>query len=122
MNPRHMLPHFNPELNWGHILSAGTFFVFGLVAFFSLQRDLGELRVESRARLAAVENTLRLLSENLIKVSEQIHVDIKQTERLEQHERRMDIQSRRIDRMEGIIFRIAPLGADSPRLPSPGPP
>lgn len=108
-------PHFNPELNWGHILSAGTFAIFGLVAFFALQRDLSELRVETRVRLASVEKTLGLLAENLVKVSEQVHVDIRQTERLEGHDRRLDIQSRRLDRLEGSVFKSPPL--EIPALP-----
>lgn len=112
-----LLPHFNPELNWGHILSAGTFFVFGLVAFFSLQRDLGELRTETRLRVTAIEQAILLISQNLTKVSDQILVDVQQTARLESQDRRLDIQSRRIDRLESLIFKVTPLGGDQPALP-----
>jgi hypothetical protein len=99
-------PHFNPELNWGHILSAGTFAIFGLVAFFALQRDLSELRVETKVRLTALEKTMSLLAENLVKVGEQIYVDIKQTEKIDGHDRRLDIQARRLDRLEAAVFRV----------------
>lgn len=102
-------PRFNPELNWGHLLSAGSFAILALVAFFALQRDLTELRVETRIRLGAVERTMAIMAENIVKIGEQILTDIKQTERLDGHDKIMEIQSRRIDRLEGTVFRLETL-------------
>lgn len=110
-----LLPHFDPTLNWGHILTAGSFCIFGVIAFFSLQRDVVELRVETRTRMAVMEKNLSLLTENVIKVSDQILVDVRQTERLDQHDRRFEIESRRLDRLEVNVFKLVPL--ELPRKP-----
>lgn len=83
-------PRFDPTLNWGHILTAMSFFVFGIGAYYSVKADIDKIEY----RQVSMEVSIRSMTETIKLLAEKTVTDARQDERL-------TAMDRRIDRLEG---------------------
>jgi hypothetical protein len=72
-------PRFDPTINYGHIVTAGSFIVAGLAAFFGMKAELDSVD----QRVAKIETTLQQLANVVVQTA-------RQDERLNAIERRVD--------------------------------
>ena len=77
--PRQVKPRFDPTINYGHVLTAVSFIMAGIGAYFGMRAELRSVD----QRVAKIENTLQQLANVLV-------LTARQDERLIAIERRVD--------------------------------
>ena len=77
--PRQSRPRFDPTINYGHVLTAVSFIMAGIGAYFGMSAELRNVD----QRVAKIENTLQQLANVLV-------LTARQDERLIAIERRVD--------------------------------
>lgn len=72
-------PRFDPTINYGHILTAVSFVIAGMAAYYGMKAELQNVD----QRVAKIENTLQQLANVVV-------LTARQDERLNAIERRVD--------------------------------
>lgn len=94
---KNMRPRFDPVIHLGHLLTAGSFIIFGIGAWYGVKSDIASVEF----RVAAMERSVTKLAGAMEKIADKAVIDAQQSERINGLDRRVDSNDRRIDRLEG---------------------
>jgi predicted transcriptional regulator len=95
-------PRYDPVIHLGHILTAVSFIVFGIGAWYGIKSDVNVIQF----RVSNMEDSLKTLATTMNTLANKAIVDTAQNEKLLAFEKRIQSNEMKVDRLQQRLETI----------------